>query len=132
MADGISADFSDVLKLAVSLENASKNAGPFVVKAMKVTSHKVDDDWSADVAGSTLAPGGERAISYDITSEGEVITSEIGPTLGGAGSLVGLLEYGTPTTGPRGFGAASLERNAPDFEKGIAQAVEDGERAAGL
>lgn len=133
---GIGFDFSEVLKLAADLGEVPDNAGKNIRKAVEVTARKVKDAWKSDVSGSSLAPGGERAISYDLKGgnaiRGSEITAEIGPELGGAGSLVGLVEYGTPTTGPRGYGAAALERNQEDFQKGLEIALEQAERAAGL
>lgn len=133
---GIGFDFSAVLKLAADLGEVPDKAGPNIRKAVEVTARKVKDDWRNEVAGSNLAPGGERAISYDLKGgnaiRGSEITAEIGPELGGAGSLVGLVEYGTVTSGPRGYGAAALERNIPDFQTGLEKAIEDSERAAGL
>jgi hypothetical protein len=133
---GIGFDFSEVLKLAADLGEVPDKAGPNIRKAVEVTARKIKDDWRNEVAGSNLAPGGESAISYDLRGgnaiRGSEITAEIGPELGGAGSLVGLVEYGTATSGPRGYGAAALERNQEDFQKGLEIALEQAERAAGL
>lgn len=137
MADGANFDFSDVLKLAADLGEVPDKAGPNIRKAVEVTARKVKDEWRKDVAGSSLAPGGDRAISYDLKGgnavRGSEISAEIGPELRGAGSLVGLLEYGVPDrNGPRGYGAAALERNQEDFQKGLEIALEQAEKAAGL
>lgn len=137
MADGMGFDFSDVLKLAASLGEVLEGSGRNIRKAVEVTARRIKDDWRKDAAGSSLAPGGDRAISYDLKGgngiRGSEISAEIGPELRGAGSLVGLLEYGVPgRNGPRGYGAAALERNQEDFQKGLEIALEQAEKAAGL
>ena len=137
MVDGVSVDFTDILKLAADLGKVPDNAGPKLRQAVEVTSRKVKDDWRASLKGSESIPGGAASVSYDLTVRSPRIaatslTSEIGPKIGGPGALVGMLEYGTPTTGPTGYGAAALERNQNDFQRGLEIALEQAERAAGL
>lgn len=137
MPDSVNFDFSEILSLAADLSEVPEHAGKNIRKAVEVTARHVKDDWRKDVVGSTLAPGGERAISYDLKGgnsiRGSEISAEIGPELRGAGSLVGLLEFGVPSrNGPRGYGAAALERNQEDFQRGIEIALEQAEREAGL
>lgn len=148
MADGISLDFSDVVKLAASLGKVADNAGEEIRKAVEVTARRVKDDWRDPLKGSQHLPGGAASVTYSLGSSGEsflrdvfnsgsgelanAVTAEIGPELKGQGPLVGMLEYGTPTTGARGFGAAALEKNQGDFEKGLTKALEDAEKKAGL
>ena len=136
MPDSMSFDFSDILKLSADLGEVAPDAVRNVRKAVEVTARHIKDDTRKDVAGSRLAPGGDRTISYDMKGgnavRGSEISAEIGPELRGAGSLVGLLEYGTPTTTPRGFLAGALERNQGDFQKGLEIALEQAEREAGL
>jgi hypothetical protein len=76
-----------------------------------------------------MLPGGARTISYDIDplDDEPGIIAEIGPKTGkhDQGPIVGILEYGTPTTAPRGYGHEALRENEEDFERGIAKAVDD-------
>lgn len=129
-------DFSEVTKLAASLGEVADGAGGFIRKAVEVTARNVDRDWTKPLQGSSRVPQGPKSITYDIKGgeaiRGSEISAEIGPELTGQGPIVGMLEYGTPTTGPRGFGAAALQQNEGDFVKGILLAIGDAEKAAGL
>ena len=114
-------DFSAVDKLAVDLGKAPAEALPKVIQAVTVTAHHVKDDWRQAWSGSGHVPGGASSISYDLMG----LSAEIGPEVGGSGSLVGMLENGTPNTGPREYGSKALHNNEADFIKGIEKATED-------
>lgn len=122
-------DFSDVLKLAADLQDAPAKAGENISKAVTVTARKVKDGWRKKLSASEYFAGGARAISYDVTGgnavRGSEISAEIGAELGGAGSLVGINEYGSPTLAPRGYGAGALKENEEDFVRGLEIAVGD-------
>jgi hypothetical protein len=136
MADGFQVDFSDVLRLAASIEEAPAAASRRIRQAVVVTARNVKDDWQEPLKGSATIPGGARSVSYDITGghgiRAEEIRADIGPVLEGQGPIVGMLEYGTPSIGPRGYGAAALEKNQEDFQRGLQIALEQAEREAGL
>lgn len=121
--DGIEFDFTEVTQLVADLTRAPRIAVENVNKAIEVTAVKVKRDWQEPLKGSATVPGGAASVSYDIKGAagltGSAISAEIGPTLAGQGPIVGMLEYGTPTTGPRGYGAAALQKNEADFIKGI-------------
>lgn len=125
MTDGISFDFSEILKLAADIRDAPAKSGPNMRKAIEVTARHVKEDWKEPLKGSAYLPRGAYSISYDIKTDGRTISAEIGPTLGGQGALVGMLEYGTPTVGPTGYGAEALRKNQADFQKGIEIALGD-------
>lgn len=122
-------DFSDLTKLAADLRKAPPKAIPNIVQAVEVTARHVKDDWRKPLEGSEYVPGGARSVSYELKGgaslRASAISAEIGPVVGGPGSLVGMLEYGTPNTGPRGFGSEALRKNQDDFERGILKAAED-------
>ena len=126
---GINFDFSELSKLAADLAAAPLKAAPNIRTAVEVTARNVKDAWREPVSGSSYISAGAAAISYDMKGgagvRGAEISAEIGPELKGQGPLVGMLEYGTPNTGARGYGHEALRRNEADFEKGIAKAVED-------
>lgn len=130
MADGVSFDFSEINTLTADLTKAPAEVLPKIRMALEVTARHIKDDWRADWQGSSTVPAGAYAISYDIEGAASAIlgksamSAEIGPELKGQGAIVGMLEYGTPNTGPRGFGAAALKKNEPDFERGIGKATE--------
>lgn len=125
MADGISADFSEITKLAADLTAAPAKAVPFIRKAITVTARNVKDDWREPLKGSDWLPHGPFSISYDIKVSKDAVEAEIGPELKGQGALVGMLEYGTPSTGPTGFGHAALQKNEADFVEGLSIALGD-------
>ena len=137
MPDGFELDFSDITKLVASLD-AEADVGENVRKAVTVSARHVKDDWQEPLKGSPTIPRGPYAISYDIAGgnaiRGSEITAEVGPVVGvgGVGGLIGMLEYGTPSAGPRGFGAAALEKNQADFQKGIELAVDQALREKNL
>lgn len=132
MGDGVTFDFTEVIKLAADLGEMPARAGRNVRKAVEVTARHVKDDWRRPIQGSSTVPQGASSISYDVKSSASDVSAEIGPELRGQGPIVGILETGTPTVGARGFGAAALERNREDFEFGLTKALEDAEREAGL
>lgn len=119
-------DFSELDALTADLTRAPKVAAENVGKALRVTAHKVRDDWREPLSGSEYLPGGAAAVSYDLKGAasltGSALSAEIGPELKGQGPLVGMLEYGTPTVGPRGYGLAALQKNEADFIDGINKA----------
>ena len=129
-------DFSELDKLASDLGEVPKGAGKYVSKAVEVSARKVKDSWRSKLSGARNLPAASRAIAYEIRGgqaiRGSNITAEIAPRLGGQGSLVGIVEFGSPTLGPRGYGRAALQENQDDFVEGLLKAVEDAQRAAGL
>lgn len=135
MAD-FSFDFSEVAQLAADLGEVQKGTGEFVSKAVQVSARRVKDAWRARLSGSGTLPGAASSIAYELTGgnaiRGSTITAEIKPRLGGQGSLVWVPEFGSLSTSPRGYGRASLEENADDFQKGIDMAIADGLKVGGL
>jgi len=144
MPDSISFNFDEIYKLAADLGKVSANAGPKIVAATEVTARHVKDSWRQKLTGANYLPYAAKSISYDLGSTGQslireafnsgsfnlanAVVAEIGPDLGGQGSLVGIVEYGSPTLAPRGYGAAALQENMDDFQKGLEKAVLDAER----
>lgn len=119
----------DLTRLAADLSAAPAKAAPLIRKAVEVTARYVRDDWREPLKGSQYVPAGAYSVTYDMRGgaglRGAAIEAEIGPELGrNQGAIVGILEEGTPTTGPRGFGLVALQKNEADFEKGLAIAVE--------
>ena len=129
-------DFSEVDKLAADLGTVPKGAGQFVSKAVEVSARHVKDSWRKRLTGARQLPAAAASIAYEIRGgnaiRGSEITAEVAPRLGGQGSLVGIVEFGSPTLAPRGYGRAALQENQEDFVQGLLTAVEDAQRAAGL
>lgn len=136
MPDGFDFDVSDLAKLAASLGEVQKGAGTNVRKAVEVSARNVKDTWREKLVNARQLPRANRAISYELKGgraiRGSQITAEIGAELGGQGSLVGIVEYGSPTLPPRGYGLKALEDTAEDFQRGLEKALADAERKAGL
>lgn len=142
MPDGITCDNSEFMNYATALDHVPEGAGRNIVKAVHVSSRNIKDGWREQLEGAKNIPHGSRAISYDIngsavadsaidllagatslTGRSEIV-SEIGPRLSSLqGSIVGLVEMGTPTIAPRGYGTYQLEAEIPGFEAGLAKAV---------
>jgi hypothetical protein len=123
-------DFSELSKLAADLGEIPAKTHTNVRKAVEVTARHVKDDWRDPLSQSEMIPRGAFTVSYDIATDSEGVTAEVGPTVRGRGShwlggLIGALEYGTPTTPPTGYGHAALQKNEDDFEKGLAEALKD-------
>ncbi len=144
MPDGITCDNSEFMNYATDLDHVPDGAGLNIIKAVHVSSRNIKDGWREQLEGSETIPHGSRAISYDIngsavadsaldllagatglTGRSEIV-SEIGPRLNSSqGPIVGIVETGTPTIAPRGYGAYQLEAEIPGFEAGLAKAVGD-------
>ena len=118
-------DFSELSKLAADLGEVPAKVQRNVRTAVEVTARHVKDDWRKPLSQSEYVPRGAYAVSYDVTSGPQGVAAEIGPVTGGPGALVGMLEYGTPTTPPTGYGHAALQKNEEDFIKGLAIAAGD-------
>lgn len=131
MSDGLNFDFSEINTLTADLLAAPAKVLPKIRQALEVSARHVKDDWRDAWKGSGHVPGGAASISYDIMGfanayvGASAMSADIGPSLRGQGPIVGMLEYGTPNTGPRGFGAEALHKNEGDFVKGVLLATED-------
>jgi hypothetical protein len=132
MADGVRVDFSELDELVADFGKHLTATPQNVAKAVEVTARHVKDDWREPLSGSESLPGGAATVTYELKGAASLIagrsaiSAEIGPESRGQGPLVGMLEFGTPNTGPRGYGLEALRKNADDFERGIGKAVEDG------
>lgn len=126
----------DLNSLARDLGEIPKATAPFVRKAVEVSARNIKDLIRNEYSGARQLPGASRSISYDLKGSTGArlggISAEIGPELGGQGSIVGLVDEGAPRTPGRKRIPKALNDEAPGFEKGIELAIEDGLRVAGL
>ena len=91
-------------------------------KVVAKGSLNIKKDTQAKWRGASYAPALARAVSYDVTVVGTVITSEIGPDKDKRqGDLGNIYEYGTPRTAPQPALNPAADVEAPRF----AQAAED-------
>lgn len=144
MTDSVGFDSSELDALAADLRQArlrpNVHTGTKLRQAVEITARKVRDSWRDKLRGSEHVPAGPWAVTYDMGAGESLalnaltgtdglansIQAEIGPELDRpAGPLVGMLEHGTPTVTPRGFGHASLQENEDDFQRGIEKALEE-------
>lgn len=126
----------DLNALARDLGEIPKATAPFVRKAVEISARNIKDLIRNEYSGARQLPGASRSISYDLkgTTGSRLggISAEIGPELGGQGSIVGLVDEGAPRTPGRKRLPKALADEAPGFETGIQRAIEDGLKAAGL
>jgi hypothetical protein len=126
----------DLYSLARDLGEIPKETGPFVRKAIEVTARRIKDQIKDDYSGSRNLGGASRSISYDLHGSTGArlggISAEIGPELGGQGSVVGLVDAGRPGQPGKHRIPKALADNADDFESGLDKAIDDGLKAAGL
>ncbi|WP_146243445.1 hypothetical protein [Curtobacterium sp. MCLR17_034] len=126
----------DLSSLARDLGEIPKATAPFVRKAVEISARNIKDLIRDEYSGARALPGASRSISYDLHgSTGSRlggISAEIGPELGGQGSVVGLVDEGAPRTPGRKRIPKALQNEAPGFTQGIERAIDDGLKAAGL
>lgn len=74
-------------------------------------------DLARELSQGMFALGGyPRTITYDVAYDGVNGTvAEVGPEVGGQGSLGHLIENGTPTSGPRKHLAPAFDREVPEW-----------------
>lgn len=126
MGDGIGFDFSELTSLVADLSKAPQQMVTSAVGEVEKVAEKVRDDWREPLKGSESLPDGASAVTHEVTIGASplsaAISAEVGPVLRGQGALVGMLEYGTPNTGARGYGAEALRKNQQAFVDGIQKA----------
>lgn len=126
----------DLNALARDLGDIPKATAPFVRKAVEISARNIKDLIKNEYSGARALPGASRSISYDLKGSTGArlggISAEIGPSLGGQGSIVGLVDEGAPRTPGRKRLPKALNQESPGFEQGIQKAIDDGLRAAGL
>ncbi|GAA4762612.1 hypothetical protein [Microbacterium gilvum] len=116
---------AELYELAADLTAAPAEARKNVVKATQVSAHHIKDDWRQG-AERTGLEGYAAKIDYDLEDAGTEVSAEIGPQLGGQGSL-GLVEDapGGVQSAPQHAGRDALEANENDYVRGLEIAVFD-------
>jgi len=99
--DGIDADFSELIALAVDLEEVADNAGPHIRKAVEATAFDVKKDAVKKVGRRKMLRQAAAAIDYELKGfqgfGATVLDAEIGYDKGKAGGPLGnLIEFGAP------------------------------------
>lgn len=129
-------DFSELMALAADLGDAAA-ASPFVRKAVQVTANKVKQDARDSASGRKDIGHASRAIDYELSESNSGVEAEIGYNKDQpAGRLGALVEFGGLHAGnhlaPSHDLGNALLNNENDFEAGLARAVDDALREAGL
>lgn len=127
MADSFSTDFSELMTLAADLGAAPTKAIPNIRKAVEVTARNVKDDW-AKGAKRTGLRGYAASIDYDMKLDTDgSIGAEIGPNLGRAQGMFGLVEDapGGVRSAPQHAGRKAAKANEADFIEGLSKAIGD-------
>ena len=141
----------DLTRLAADLSAAPRESWPFVAKAVEVTARNIKDDWSDNLGGNrnsgsafkhvgrsvdyTMGVTGSSLAAFALSGSagGTGIQAEIGPNLGRLqGAMAGWFEEGQSNIPALHPGYDAMKANEADFERGLAKAVDDGLRAAGL
>jgi hypothetical protein len=149
-------NFTELRSFTADLGTVAGNTGPFINSAVQFTSKKVKK--STQDSLKKASPRWRRlagAVDYEITTfqgfGASVINSDIGYNTekvlghkaprpgskrkigpGTAGNLGNLREYGAPNLAPHNDLQKALKENEADFEKGIADAIDDALKAGGL
>lgn len=136
MPDGFTFDFSEVNQLAASLDEVAHSAGRFVSAALAESSLNIKNDWKSRAKGMKGLKQYPSAIGYDsvgLQAFGTTqLKSTIGPAKRGQGNLGPIIEYGSTTFSPRGFGNAALAAEQDNFQKLLERALQNAEQALTL
>lgn len=122
----------DLYSLARDLGAVPAQTAPFARKAVEVSARNIKDAIRDAYEGAYRLPGAARSISYDMKESQDAVEAEIGPQLGGQGSLVGIVDSGTSRTPGKRRIPQALAEEADGFDLGLQLAIDDGLRAAGL
>lgn len=118
----------DLDGLIRDLGAAPAKALPNIRKAVEVSSRLMKDEWQSEakLVNTGHARRYPSTITYDIFNTIGGVRGEIGPHLGGQGSL-GFLEEspGGVRSAPQRNWQKPFKKVAKDFEDGLAKALED-------
>lgn len=123
----------DFSKLVRDLGEVPTHAGATLDQAVQVSARNIKDSWRDKLEGANHIPHGSRTITYDLKRTRQSRGADIGAERGRLQArFVKIVETGAPTLGARGYGAGSLEEEAPGFDRGCQQAIDDALKKAGL
>ena len=126
MADGISADFSDLYRLAAQFDNVKDELPKGTSGAMRGAAFTAKEAWQEGLEASDV-PASASTISYRFSGSAGRLAATIQNSRGSA-RLQGYAharEYGSPTVAPAAPAAAAAQVAAADLAKGLAIAGEN-------
>ena len=121
-------DVSDVNRLAATIETKTQRVGADAAAVVRKGALNVKTDARRLISGLAHAPAYPYSIGYDVEGDGRfgAIAAEIGPDKAKTqGALGNILEYGTVNNAPFAHLGPALDREAPGFEKALADLAED-------
>jgi len=118
MADGLNIDTSQLRELAADLGRIPGRVERDVEAVMKRGAQNIKEGMQAAFEGSPAFKGAARTVSYDRKGLFRSVGYEIGPTIGGAGSLAGIAVDGGANGGGGTVDVDSvLEAEGPNLER---------------
>lgn len=123
----IKVDTSEVRELVADMTGIDSRLSRWVGPAVEKGAHNIKEDLQAQARKSKHFKGMAPGISYTMhTGIGGMYAADIGPEKGSPGSLGNIAYFGTS----RGGGTvenpeAALQREAPKFEKALADLAAD-------
>lgn len=99
-------------------------------KAVEITARHIKDDAKANLK-PIATPGISHlkhlpsTIRYQMEGNSYYVAAKIGASKGKQARLIGVIEYGSPTSAPHPFLMPAALFNRADFLKGVRQAVKD-------
>lgn len=116
----MTADFSELNRLAADLSHAGVRAAFAVRPALEQSARRIEDDAKrfAPRSARTSLPHYADTINHDVSvgADGHLV-AEIGPdrTVNGQAKLANILEYGTSKMAPHAHLGPALDREGPLF-----------------
>lgn len=117
-------DASDVLRLAIDLENISSNAQKPLRETVQKSARTIRDAMRRDAQGHAHFPHFPSSITFETKENAGSIDAEIGPDKGRTqGALGNILYFGTSKNAPVLNLNAPLDTEAPRFQKAVEDAA---------
>lgn len=125
-------DFSELMQLAVDLDEVGPAVSPFARKAIQVTSMNIKKQAQASAGKRRQIGHAASAIHYETKESSSGVDAEIGYDKGGAGDLGNIVEFGSSQFTPSHDLGNALLNNEEDFVRGMARAAHDALKRGGL
>jgi hypothetical protein len=111
----VSVDTAQLDALADRFARHGLSVGPKVAAVTAVAGRNTRDDARRFVQGMSHLPGYPRTITYELQVRGTQVVAEVGPEVGGQGSLGHIIEFGTATSPPHAHLGPAFDREVPGW-----------------